>query len=106
VAVNRARFAEVDRAITDCEEHGLAKLVTVDGKLVGAHLVGAHAGELIHTPALAIRRRLSIGALASMSWVYPTLSEVTRKAAEARYLGLLGGRGARRLLGLLRALKQ
>jgi pyruvate/2-oxoglutarate dehydrogenase complex dihydrolipoamide dehydrogenase (E3) component len=105
VEVFRANFSEVDRAITDGHESGFAKLLVVDGKLVGAHILGPHAGELIHVPALAMRRGLGVSTLASMSWVYPTLSEVVRKASQSRYEQLLESRGARRVASALMRLK-
>ena len=47
---------------------------------MGAHIVGAHAGELIHEVVLAMKQRLSITALGSMIHVYPTLSQVNQQA--------------------------
>jgi pyruvate/2-oxoglutarate dehydrogenase complex dihydrolipoamide dehydrogenase (E3) component len=105
VRVVRARFADVDRALTDGDEAGFAKLVSARGRLVGAHIVGARAGELIHVCALAMKRKLDVSALATMSWVYPTLSEVLRKASQSRYQQLLDGRLTKTALGVLRKLK-
>ena len=105
VSVLRARFAEVDRAITDDAESGFAKILVAGGKIVGAHILGAQAGELIHVPALAMRRGLGPGALASMSWVYPTLSEVVRKASQSRFEQLLESRGVRRVASVLTRFK-
>jgi pyruvate/2-oxoglutarate dehydrogenase complex dihydrolipoamide dehydrogenase (E3) component len=105
VTVLRARYTDIDRAHTDGEEPGFAKLIAVRGKIVGAHIVGAHAGELIHTPALAMKEGLKVSALASMSWVYPTLSEVVRKAAQTHYEDMLDSGTAKKVVGLLRRLK-
>jgi pyruvate/2-oxoglutarate dehydrogenase complex dihydrolipoamide dehydrogenase (E3) component len=105
VQVSRSAFAEVDRALTEGEPDGFVKLVGARGQLVGAHIVGARAGELIHTAVLAMRERLPLAALARMSWVYPTLSEGVRKAAQSRYEALLETPRARRVIGLLRSVK-
>jgi pyruvate/2-oxoglutarate dehydrogenase complex dihydrolipoamide dehydrogenase (E3) component len=105
VVVLRSRFADVDRAITDGTPEGFVKLVTARGRLVGAHIVGARAAELIHPAVLAMRERLPLRALASMTWVYPTLSEGLRKAAQSRYQSLLERAGARRVIGVLRRIK-
>ena len=47
---------------------------------MGAHIVGAHAGELIHEVVLAMKMRFSIMAIGSMIHVYPTLSQVNQQA--------------------------
>jgi hypothetical protein len=49
-------------------------------KIVGAHIIGAHAGELIHEVVLAMKQRLPITALGSMIHVYPTLTQVNQQA--------------------------
>ena len=82
VHVYRTHFAENDRAQTDEENKGLAKFVCKGRKdeIVGAHIVGAHAGELIHEVVLAMKQRLSLGALGGMIHVYPTLTQVNQQA--------------------------
>ena len=105
VTILRSPFSAVDRARTDGQPAGFVKLVVVDGRLAGAHIVGAHAGELIHTAVLAMKRKLKPGALASMSWVYPTFSEGVRKASQSQYEQLLERPAIRRALGVLRRVK-
>jgi pyruvate/2-oxoglutarate dehydrogenase complex dihydrolipoamide dehydrogenase (E3) component len=105
VEVFRARFADVDRARTDVEPHGFAKIVAVRGRVAGVHLVGAHAGELLHTGVLAVKEQLKVSALASMNWIYPTLSEVLRKAAQSKYERLLSRGSVQRMVGILRGMK-
>jgi len=82
VHVYRTNFAENDRAQTDEETKGFTKFVCKGRKdeIVGAHIVSAHAGELIHEVVLAMKQRLSIGALGSMIHVYPTLTQVNQQA--------------------------
>jgi pyruvate/2-oxoglutarate dehydrogenase complex dihydrolipoamide dehydrogenase (E3) component len=82
VHVYRTRFAENDRAQTDEGTKGFAKFVCKGRKdeIVGAHIVGAQAGELIHEVVLAMKQRLSINALGSMIHVYPTLTQVNQQA--------------------------
>jgi pyruvate/2-oxoglutarate dehydrogenase complex dihydrolipoamide dehydrogenase (E3) component len=105
VEIYRARFADVDRALTDGETHGFAKIVAVRGRVAGVHIVGAHAGEMIHTAVLAMKENLKVDALASMNWVYPTMSEVLRKAAQSKWERLLDRGGVKRVVGILRTLK-
>ncbi|MCA1593730.1 MAG: hypothetical protein LC754_13995 [Acidobacteria bacterium] len=49
-------------------------------EIVGASIVGAHAGELIHEIVLAMKERLPATTLGSMIHVYPTLTQVNQKA--------------------------
>ncbi|MCA1577082.1 MAG: mercuric reductase [Acidobacteria bacterium] len=82
VHIYRTNFADNDRAQAEEETKGFAKIVCKGRKdeIVGAHVVGAHAGELIHEVVLAMKQRLSISALGSMIHVYPTLTQVNQQA--------------------------
>lgn len=82
VHVYRTEFADNDRAQAEEETRGFAKIVCKGGRneIVGAHIIGAHAGELIHEVVLAMKQRLSINALGSMIHVYPTLTQVNQQA--------------------------
>ena len=82
VHVYRIDFADNDRAQAEEETKGFAKIICEGRKneIVGAHIVGARAGELIHEVVLAMKQRLSITALGSMIHVYPTLTQVNQQA--------------------------
>ncbi|HEY9808376.1 MAG TPA: FAD-dependent oxidoreductase [Halomicronema sp.] len=98
VCVLKQEFAGVDRAIAESHKEGFVKIITrKNGEILGAHLVGTRAGELLHEIVLAMTHKLKVSALTSMIHVYPTLSEVSSKAAlqltkqnYARNLGLQG----------------
>jgi dihydrolipoamide dehydrogenase len=62
---------------------GVAKLVTEkgSGRLLGAHLVGAHATELVAEATLAVRHGMTAGDLARTIHAHPTLAEVMAEAA-------------------------
>jgi pyruvate/2-oxoglutarate dehydrogenase complex dihydrolipoamide dehydrogenase (E3) component len=93
VHVYRTEFVDNDRAQAEGEITGFAKIVCTGRKneIVGAHIVGAHAGELIHEVVLAMKQRLSINALGSMIHVYPTLTQVNQQAGlDAILKGLAG----------------
>ncbi|MBL1321828.1 MAG: FAD-dependent oxidoreductase [Methylophaga sp.] len=78
-------FAELDRGITDGETKGMAKIITSPkGKLLGACIVGAHAGELIAEYVLAISQGLNISALSNTIHIYPTLAQINRRVADQR----------------------
>lgn len=82
VCVLKQEFAGVDRAVAEAHKEGFVKIITrQNGEILGAHLVGSRAGELIHEIVLAMSYKLKVGALSNMIHVYPTLSEVTGKAA-------------------------
>src|SRR6516162_8676740 len=80
--VLRWRFAENDRAQTERETEGMVKVVTrSNGRIVGASILGAGAGDLILPWALAISQKLKIGALANLIVPYPTRGEAGKRAA-------------------------
>jgi pyruvate/2-oxoglutarate dehydrogenase complex dihydrolipoamide dehydrogenase (E3) component len=85
VTVLRAEFAHNDRAQAEAKARGLVKVMVVKGRPVGASVVGPQAGELIGLWALAISARLKMAAIAGMVAPYPTLGEVSKRAAGAYF---------------------
>lgn len=80
--VLRHNFDHVDRALAEGAGIGFAKFITrKNGEILGAHIVGPSAGELIHEVVLAMTYKLKIGALKSIIHVYPTLAEINSKTA-------------------------
>ena len=63
---------------------GVVKLVYAkkDGKLLGAHLMGAHVGEMVHECALALKLGATVTDLAHTIHAHPTMSEALGEAAE------------------------
>ena len=106
VRVLRWPLADNDRAQAERRPDGMVKVVTGRrGRILGAGIVGAGAGELILTWVLAIGRKMNIGAVAGMIAPYPTLGEASKRAAGSyfaetlfsgrtkaivRFLGLFG----------------
>ncbi|MFQ5742251.1 MAG: dihydrolipoyl dehydrogenase family protein [Acidobacteriota bacterium] len=83
VKVYRFPFADLDRAICEGETDGVVKvLADAKGKVLGAHILGPAAGELIHEYVLAMRHGLSLPDLANAIHVYPTLAQADRRAAD------------------------
>lgn len=97
-------FHEVDRAITDGETTGLAKILTApNGRLLGAAIVGPNAGELIHEYVLALAKNMKVGDLAGVIHIYPTLAQINRRVAEQQLKAKLtpaAKRWMQRLFGL------
>ena len=78
-------FHDIDRAQAEGATHGFAKLITdPKGKLLGAALVGPHAGEIIHEYVLALSQRLKASDLSKVIHIYPTLAQINRRVADAR----------------------
>ena len=75
--LTRFELAELDRAIADGERQGFIEVLTVPGKdqILGATLVGTHAGERIAEFVLAMRHRLGLGKILATIHSYPTLME-------------------------------
>ena len=81
-----------DRAHTDRQKDGLAKVITTrTGRVVGAGIAGTHAGELIHLWVLAVTRRMNVRALSSMIVPYPTFGYVNRYLADSFFTPYLYG---------------
>jgi pyruvate/2-oxoglutarate dehydrogenase complex dihydrolipoamide dehydrogenase (E3) component len=92
VQVFRFQFDEVDRAIIEGEGHGLIKLVCdKKNQILGAHLLGPSAGELLHEVVLAMKAKVPITAISQTIHVYPTLSQAVKRAADQYYKQKLFG---------------
>ncbi len=102
VRVLRWPFAENDRAHTERDTEGLFKVLTRrDGRILGASILGAGAGDLILPWALAISQKLKIGALANLVVPYPTRGEAGKRAAGSFYTPTLFSPRTRRIVRFL-----
>lgn len=82
INVLRWPYHENDRAQAERETHGHVKVITSDkGKILGATIVGLHAGELIQMWALALSQNMKIKAMTEWISPYPTLSEINKRAS-------------------------
>jgi pyruvate/2-oxoglutarate dehydrogenase complex dihydrolipoamide dehydrogenase (E3) component len=105
VTLLRQDLAGNDRAKAEATTEGLIKVVLgKGGRILGATIVAPRAGEMIGLWGLAIQRKLRIGAIASSLAPYPTLSEISKRAAGGFYTPKLFGAGTRRLVGLIQRL--
>jgi len=75
---------DVDRAVVESEDAGVAKVLTAKSsdKILGATIVGAHAGDLLHEFVLAMKAGVGLGTIASTIHAYPTFAELARKAGD------------------------
>ena len=74
---------DLDRAIADGEAHGLVKVLTVPGRdrILGATIVGEHAGDLIIEYITAMKHGIGLNRILGTIHIYPTLAEANKYAA-------------------------
>jgi pyruvate/2-oxoglutarate dehydrogenase complex dihydrolipoamide dehydrogenase (E3) component/uncharacterized membrane protein YdjX (TVP38/TMEM64 family) len=74
---------DLDRAIADETAHGMVKVLTVPGKdrILGATIVGEHAGDLIAEYVAAMRHGFGMNKILGTIHIYPTLVEANKYAA-------------------------
>ncbi len=98
VEILRFPFGQVDRAIAENETAGEARLVVRRGRLLGATLLGPHAGELIHELALAMQAKIPVSRISATIHAYPTLAQIHRRAVNTLYGPRLFSPRTRRLV--------
>lgn len=98
----RWSFAENDRAQTEKETDGLVKaIIDKKGRALGCTIAGLHAGELILPWVIAVQQKQKMGKIAALIAPYPTLSEVTKRAAGSYFTPSLFSDRTRNLVGML-----
>lgn len=98
VKILRFPWQAIDRAQTQDETEGFIKLVLDEAgeEILGAHLFGANAGEVLGEIALAMQHKLGISAIVATIHAYPTLANGLQSAATEFYLESLGNVVARK----------
>jgi pyruvate/2-oxoglutarate dehydrogenase complex dihydrolipoamide dehydrogenase (E3) component len=105
IRILRWPLAENDRAQAERATRGHIKVLTnKGGRILGATIVGAGAGELIMTWSLALANRLNIREIAGSVVPYPTFGEIGKRAAITYFLPSLTSPFVRRIIGWLRRL--
>ncbi|MBT3909393.1 MAG: FAD-dependent oxidoreductase [Rhodospirillaceae bacterium] len=95
-------YHENDRAQAEGKTDGMVKaIVTPKGHILGCGIVGAQAGELIQTWVLAMSQKIKVGAVAQMIAPYPTLGEVSKRAAGSFYTPSLFSERTRKIVKFL-----
>lgn len=82
--VYKIGFDEIDRTLLERETDGFAKVLTKKGtdKILGATIVGPHAGDLISEITLAMTHGLGLSEIGSTIHPYPTRAEIIRKLGD------------------------
>jgi pyruvate/2-oxoglutarate dehydrogenase complex dihydrolipoamide dehydrogenase (E3) component len=86
--VYRFPYSKIERALSEGEDVGLIKIFAkkLSGKILGATVVGAHAGELISEYAVAMRNGVSMRGIADTIHPYPSWGLGARRAADQWYI--------------------
>jgi pyruvate/2-oxoglutarate dehydrogenase complex dihydrolipoamide dehydrogenase (E3) component len=96
-------YHDNDRAVAERTPHGHIKvLADSKGRILGATIVGANAGELITTWSMAIAQRLTLRAFTDLVVPYPTVAEIGKRAAIEYYTPGLTRPVLRRIIAFLR----
>lgn len=96
-------FSGDDRAIADDTKKGRVKIIASPyGKLLGVHILGPRAGELINEFVLARRKGLRLHDIGLTAHVYPTLGLALQRATDNWFSEWAEKPWARFLIGALR----
>jgi len=80
--VYKYEFNHLDRALAEGQNKGFAKILTdKKRRLIGAQIVGLHAGELIHEWVAILNGKIDIGKIEKSMHVYPTLAQINKKVS-------------------------
>lgn len=105
VRVEKVDFSGNDRALAEGDTQGFGKLVTDrKGRILGATLVGAHAGEQIQLWTLAMSAGVKLSQVAGMIAPYPTRSEINKRMAGQWFTPTLFSPMSRLAVSLLKRL--
>jgi dihydrolipoamide dehydrogenase len=85
VAIGKVPFQAIAKAVIAGETEGFAKVIAHrdSGAILGLHIVGPHATELIAEGSLATTLGAAVGSIAATTHPHPTLSEILGEAAMA-----------------------
>lgn len=87
IKVYRHNYSEMDRAVTDSASSGFGKFICDrKGNLLGAHILGANASDLIHETQIIRTFGMKLSKLQSVIHLYPSYSDLIRKVARKAYI--------------------
>jgi pyruvate/2-oxoglutarate dehydrogenase complex dihydrolipoamide dehydrogenase (E3) component len=85
--IYRYQYSDLDRAVTDNETEGMGKFICdKKGRLLGAHILGARAGELISEIQVGKAFRMSLKKFYNVIHPYPTFSELIWHVGKKSYI--------------------
>jgi dihydrolipoamide dehydrogenase len=81
--VGKFSFAANGKAVTMGETDGLVKVIAdQDKRIIGMHIIGPHASDLILEGTLAVSQQLTLPAMRSIVHAHPTLGEAIKEAVQ------------------------
>jgi len=87
IRVYRVHYTDVDRAHTESEPRGMAKCIcTSGGRMLGIHILGSHAGEIMHELHTAKHHGLRLQDLFEVVHAYPAYNDIIWDAAKQAYV--------------------
>ncbi|HUT86294.1 MAG TPA: FAD-dependent oxidoreductase [Elusimicrobiales bacterium] len=87
IKIHRYKYDDIDRAQTDNASTGLAKFIYLSsGKILGAHILGARAGDIIHEAQILKTLNMSFYNISKVIHAYPTYADITRQAGKKAYV--------------------
>jgi len=99
IDVLRFDYSKIDRARTDIEEFGMSKVILDKrGKIIGAHILGMHASEVLHEIQLAKHFNIPFERLWQAIHLYPSYSDVIRQPSKYHYAAKMGNNPIIKLL--------
>jgi len=102
INILRWPLAENDRAQAERRTEGLVKVITTsNGRILGASIVGPHAGDLLQPWVLAISNKMKIGKMAGAVAAYPTMTEASKRAAGSYFTPKLFTERTRKIVRFL-----
>lgn len=101
VEIVRFNMSELDRAVAEHATAGFAKLIVKNGRLIGAHIIGPHAGDVIHELVLAIQNNMKLSKITELVHAYPSYAQINRRVASQYYRNKLFSRGSKKLVQFL-----
>jgi pyruvate/2-oxoglutarate dehydrogenase complex dihydrolipoamide dehydrogenase (E3) component len=96
VVIGIVPYADLDRAVIDRQTDGFAKLIVdrATHRVVGAHVIGEQAVEVVQIAATAMAAALPVEDLAEIEFAYPTFTSIIGLAARQVVHALRLGGGA------------
>jgi pyruvate/2-oxoglutarate dehydrogenase complex dihydrolipoamide dehydrogenase (E3) component len=92
IRIYRQEYSKMDRARTDLENIGMSKLISDDkGRLVGIHILGSHASEVIHEVQFAKSLNIPFEKIREVIHAYPSYSDAIKKPSNLYYVDKLQG---------------
>jgi len=83
IKIGKFPFIGCGRAVAASEQEGMVKIITESkyGEILGVHILGPNATELIHLGAMAMRHEIGVEDIKEMIFAHPNFSEAFFEAA-------------------------